>query len=247
MNLCLFYDIFVDAQVASFDDPRCDGGAVCPNDPLLFTCSVTDSTAVSARATLPSEVGVDVNSANMTTDLGASLPDGVTIQSYSGMAGGMAGMNNYRITLAIARASLLGGNNVTCTATTAPTTPPDLESCPLATGTTVMTRAHLYIISVDPDAPEGLSRNQSANTENSAEVGWMSPASAGGGGITISEYRVTVTGPNVTPENITVNDVTANILVPQYNTTYTVSVTAINSCGLSSQPATTDVFIEARG
>ena len=75
----------------------------------------------------------------------------------------------------------------------------------------------------------------------------MSPSSTGGGGITISEYRVTVSGPDVTPENITVNGVTANIPVPQYNTTYTVSVTAINSCGLSSQPATTDVFIEARG
>ena len=75
----------------------------------------------------------------------------------------------------------------------------------------------------------------------------MSPASTGGGGITVSEYRVTVTGPDITPEIITVNGVTANITVPQYNTTYTVSVTAINSCGLSSQPATTDVFIEARG
>ena len=136
MNLCLFYDIFVDAQVASFDDPRCDGGAVCPNDPLLFTCTVTDSTATSARATLPG-VGVDVDSVNMTTVLGAtSLPDGVDLQYYSGMAGG-GGMNNYRITLAIARASLLGGNDVTCTAITAPPTQ-DLKSCPLATGTTVI-------------------------------------------------------------------------------------------------------------
>ena len=75
----------------------------------------------------------------------------------------------------------------------------------------------------------------------------MSPASTGGGGITISEYRVTVSGPNVTPENTTVNGVTANITVPQYNTTYSVSVIAINSCGLSSQPTTTHVSIEARG
>ena len=40
---------------------------------------------------------------------------------------------------------------------------------------------------------------------------------------------------------------TATITVPQFNTSYSVSVTAINSCGLSSQPATTTVFIEARG
>ena len=75
----------------------------------------------------------------------------------------------------------------------------------------------------------------------------MSPASTGGGGITISEYRVTVTGPDVTPEITTVNGVTATITVPQYNTSYSVSVTANNSCGLSSQPATTHVSIEARG
>ena len=44
--------------MASFNDSRCDGGAVCPSDPLLFTCTVTDSPATSARATLPSGVSV---------------------------------------------------------------------------------------------------------------------------------------------------------------------------------------------
>ncbi|CAI8002963.1 hypothetical protein GBAR_LOCUS3515 [Geodia barretti] len=39
---------------------------------------------------------------------------------------------------------------------------------------------------------------------------------------------------------------TATITVPQFNTSYSVSVTAINSCGLSSQPATTTVLREAR-
>ena len=134
-----------EAQVASFNDPRCDGGAVCPNDPLLFTCTVTNSSAAaSARATLPSGVGVDVDSVNMTRVLrAASLPIGVDLQSYSGMAEG--GLANYRITLAIERASLLGGNDVTCEAITVSPTQ-DLESCPLATGTTlIVPRAHLYI------------------------------------------------------------------------------------------------------
>ena len=145
MNPCLLYDIFVDAQVASFDDSRCDGGAVCPNDPLLFTCTATNVPAPSARVILPSGVSVAVTNTN-TTEFGgaASLPVGVDLQSYSGMAEG--GSGNYRITLAIERASLLGGNNVTCEALTVSPTPPDLESCPLATGTTVMPRAHLYIL-----------------------------------------------------------------------------------------------------
>ena len=130
--------------MASFNDPRCDGGAVCPNDPLLFTCTATDVPAASARVTLPSGVSVAVTNTNMTEVFGAaSLPDGVDIQSYSGMAEG--GSGNYRITLAIERASLLGGNNVTCEATTVSPTPPDVKSCPLATGTTVIGRAHLYI------------------------------------------------------------------------------------------------------
>ena len=134
MNLCLFYYIFVDAQVACFDDPRCDGGAVCPNDPLLFTCTATNVPAVSARVTLPSGVSVGVTNTNMTevisSDDGvASLPDGVDIQSYSGDGGS----GNYRITLAIERASLLGGNDVSCVAVTLSPTQ-DLESCPLATG-----------------------------------------------------------------------------------------------------------------
>ena len=134
--------------MASFNDPRCDSGAVCPNDPFLFTCTVTDAPAPSARVTLPSGVSVGVTSTNMTELVSsgggaASLPDGVDIQMYSGMAEG--GLANYRITLAIERASLLGGNDVSCVALTLSPTPPDLESCPLATGTTIMARAHLYI------------------------------------------------------------------------------------------------------
>ena len=70
--------------MASFNDPS---GAVCPNDPLLFTCTVTDSPATSARATLPSGVSVAVTITNMTEIVGAaSLPDGVDIQLSSGLA-----------------------------------------------------------------------------------------------------------------------------------------------------------------
>ena len=119
---------------------------MCPNDPLLFTCTATDTSAASARVTLPTGVSVVVTNTNMTEIVGAaSLPDGVDIQLSSGMTDG--GSGNYRITLAIERASLLGGNDVSCVAlTVSPLTPPDLESCPLATGTTVIVpRAHLYI------------------------------------------------------------------------------------------------------
>ena len=39
---------------ASFNDPRCgDGRAVCPDDFLLFTCTVTDSMVNLATVRLP--------------------------------------------------------------------------------------------------------------------------------------------------------------------------------------------------
>ena len=72
----------------------------------------------------------------------------------------------------------------------------------------------------------------------------------GGNGVTIREYTVTVivSGMTQTISHDDSGDVfNATITVPQFNTNYSVSVTAINSCGLPSQPANTTVSIEARG
>ena len=104
---------------------------VCPNDPLLFTCTVTDSTSAAARVTLPSGEGVQVTSANMTEEVGGTLPDGVTVQSLNAVEDG--GPVNYTLTLAINRASLLGGNPVICDARTLSVST-DEKSCPIATG-----------------------------------------------------------------------------------------------------------------
>ena len=55
----------------------------------------------------------------------------------------------------------------------------------------------------------------------------------GDSGVTISDYRVTVDGGMTqTVSHDDSGDVfTATITVPQFNTSYSVSVTAINSCG----------------
>ena len=67
----------------------------------------------------------------MTEVYGAPLPDGVTVQSHDAVVDG--GLVNYTLTLAIERASLLGGNPVICDArTVSPLT--DEASCPIATG-----------------------------------------------------------------------------------------------------------------
>ena len=46
--------------------------------------------------------------------------------------------------------------------------------------------------------------------------------------------------------NVTVDDKTYDITGIQYNTEYSVEVTAINSCGLESAPASVVVNVEAR-
>ena len=47
--------------------------------------------------------------------------------------------------------------------------------------------------------------------------------------------------------NMIVDETTYNITGLQYNTNYSVKVTAINSCGLEGPPASVEVNIEARG
>ena len=120
---------------ASFNNPRCAGEMVCPNDPLLYTCTVTDSPSGLASVTLPSGVVVQVTSGNMVQVVGAtSLPDGVTVPSHNAIVDG-DGLVDYTLTLAIERASLLDGNATICDArTVSPLT--DEASCPIATGTT---------------------------------------------------------------------------------------------------------------
>ena len=97
---------------ASFNDPRCEGERVCPNDPLLFTCTVTGSTATLGSVTLPSGQFVIILSSNMTSFGGGSLPGGVRVVSHDARVDG--GVVDYTLTLAIDRASILSGNSVIC-------------------------------------------------------------------------------------------------------------------------------------
>ena len=94
----------------------------------------------------------------------------------------------------------------------------------------------------------------SANTESSAVVQWQSPEETGGRGISISSYTVTVSddaGRQIMSESVSDDGrdgaFSHTISGLDYNTVYGVEVTAINSCGDTSQPATTSVFIVAGG
>ena len=113
---------------ASFNDPRCETDErVCPNDPLLFTCTVTGSTDSLASVRLPTGEVVAIFSTNITI-LGGNLPDGVRVHSYNVVGDGPV---DYTLTLAIDRASILNGSNVMCA--DGVSGPPIAEaSCPVA-------------------------------------------------------------------------------------------------------------------
>ena len=115
---------------ASFDDPRCETDErVCPNDPLLFTCTVTGSDDSVSSVRLPSGQFVAILSSNITSVGEGGLPDGVRVVSQDATVD--SGIRNYTLTLAIDRASILNGSNVMCA--DGVTGPPIAEaSCPVA-------------------------------------------------------------------------------------------------------------------
>ena len=92
-----------------------------------------------------------------------------------------------------------------------------------------------------PDPPHELYHDVSANTESSAVIQWQPPLYTGG---RLIRYTVTANGQT---ESVSGDEFTYNITGLDVNTDYTVEVTAVNSCGLESEPATITVNIEARG
>ena len=115
---------------ASFNDPNCNT-MVCPNTPLLFTCTVAGSMAILARVRLPFGQVVNIDSDNITSVGGGGLPEGVTVQSHDARIDG--GVVDYMLTLAIERASILNGSAIICEdGALSPET--DHATCPIATG-----------------------------------------------------------------------------------------------------------------
>ena len=74
-------------------------------------------------------------------------------------------------------------------------------------------------------------------------IQWQSPLYTGG---PIIRYTVTANGQS-TSVGGTGDVFTYTITGLDVNTNYTVEVTAVNSCGLESEPANVTVNIEARG
>ena len=91
-----------------------------------------------------------------------------------------------------------------------------------------------------------LTHDTSANTVSSAVITWDPPSTTGGGdGISITGYRI-MSSDNGLDLNDVTDDMTYNITDLEYNTNYSVEVTAMNLCR-ESEPAIVVVNIEARG
>ena len=88
-----------------------------------------------------------------------------------------------------------------------------------------------------------LTHDMSANTVSSAVIRWDPPSTTGGD---ITGYRI-MSSDNGLNLNKTVDDTTYTITGLQYNTNYSVEVTAINLCARESPPASVEVNIKARG
>ena len=116
---------------ASFNDSRCAGEMVCPNDPLLYTCTAKNSEADEAIVHLPSGQMVVLNRSNITLVEG-DLPDGVIVDSYYARVDHVYVVINYCTALIIERASLLNGS-ITCDGKSPEAK--DISECQIATGT----------------------------------------------------------------------------------------------------------------
>ena len=97
---------------------------VCPTDPLLFTCIVSDSPIVDITVTFPSGDEIDLTVENMIT---GDLPDGVHVKSHNVT---IDGTFNYVLTLSIESASLLNGGEIRCDTNAIDND--DIARCPVA-------------------------------------------------------------------------------------------------------------------
>ena len=124
---CMLLVLHTDAATDSnFNDTRCKyGGVVCPTDPLLFTCMVTDSPAT--RATIAFSFAemelIGLTNNNVTQGI---VPEGIHIQSYSVTGDGPY---DYTLILVIANASLLNGGWLACGSNVGDV---DRDGCPVA-------------------------------------------------------------------------------------------------------------------
>ena len=101
----------------------------------------------------------------------------------------------------------------------------------------------------EPSHPDNLHK-ATPDDMPSTTIEWDPPVNAGGDNITIQMYRITISEISYSEEeNGTARShtITPDGTGVMFNTPYEVEVTAINTCGLESNPAVIAFTIEAGG
>ena len=113
--------------MASFSDVRCVADGVCPNDSLVFTCKISNVSAL--RIILPSGDQEVVSLGDTASSVG--LPAGFTADSLV-----ITETDNYRrniaLTISIEKASLLNGSQIKCDDVSRNDNISAMTGCPLA-------------------------------------------------------------------------------------------------------------------
>ena len=100
----------------------------------------------------------------------------------------------------------------------------------------------------EPSPPDNLRGGILGDTP-SVKIEWDPPLYTGGNGISILMYRITILETDYEEESNTTRShtITADSTNVMFNIPYEVEVTAINTCGDESTPASQTIIIEASG
>ena len=211
------------SSLARFNDSRCIAESVCPMDSLLFSCVVIDTVSAEIKVEfLNTDLVWTLNQHNMVTE--PEQAPGVTVQSMSVTENENTPPLNYSLVLLIANASVLNGS-VRCN--TGVVDPPSVELECLVPGT--------------PTSPTDLRYSILDGPELSAVIQWQPP---GGSGMSC-DYIYILNVSNGQNASLNGDDLNYTISGINYNTNITVKVTAVNLCGVKSEPATRTFNIAA--
>ena len=121
----------------NFNNTRCgDGRGVCPTDPLLFTCVVTDSPVTIITVRIENGLVIQLHVDNTTQ---GDLPDGFSVQSHNVQTN--VGSLDYTLVLSIVNASLLNGSLIICDSNIFGVD--DMAGCPVAGRLTLRRATHM--------------------------------------------------------------------------------------------------------
>jgi hypothetical protein len=212
-----------DAQDVTLELIEPDPPILCPSKSAVYECTVEGYIAI--RWILPTDDMTTLGFSGGFDMPGINKSNG-TFTAFLNRSDEVGTDFSITSTLQIQRLDNLNGSSLTCGG--------------VPTSGVTVDRMINITVSGNPSPPHKLHHNTLANTESSAVIQWQSPLYTGG---PVINYTVTANGQT---ESVSGDVFTYTITGLDFNTDHIVEVTAVNSCGLKSEPAIVTVNIEAR-